>query len=580
MKKFFSYNTVLFNKRQLMMLGALCITFLGTSILETVSVGALYPFFTSLLNPEAITEQKWYLLLSYWVKLDSVTKYLVLFLILLITLYLVKTVALLGAARFQVRTLTRLRCDISKELYAKVLSQEYSVLKHKNTAEIQRTLTTDVSYTFNAVSAAMTMVQQAITGIAFVGILICMDPILTFGMSVLMVAVYFLYQKMSGRLTTTAGKKARTAFIGMLQTTRESIGMIKLVLVSGKQKYFVDRYNQFTEEHAQQEQKSLFFQKIPRIIFEVVVMCGVLLYILVLICTDGDFLGRLPVFITFALATVKLIPVVSSLASNSNTIRFCLAPFERVCEVVREKPAGEVAGEPMEKPMDEMGPKALTRGVEVVDLQFAYEDGITLLNQVSIEIPANKITGFIGKTGSGKTTMADLILGLYEPISGDILIDGMPLQEMRKWWAGKVGYVTQAVVLQDSTIRENLTWGLEKEADEEKLWSCLRAVQMEEFVLKLPDGLDTRTGENGARLSGGQIQRLGIARALYHDPVFLVLDESTSALDHETEAAVLQTLQNIREGRTILLITHRDTAMNICDRVYDFTNGEVHCTKQ
>ena len=183
---------------------------------------------------------------------------------------------------------------------------------------------------------------------------------------------------------------------------------------------------------------------------------------------------------------------------------------------------------------------------------------------------------FVGVTGSGKTTLADIILGLHTPLSGKVLADGVDIAEHPEWWASLLGYIPQFVYLCDDTIRANVAFGEEREnVDDEWVWKCLERAQLKEFVENLPEGLDTITGENGVRLSGGQRQRIGIARALYTNPQFLVMDEATSSLDGETEAAIVSAINRLSGDITILIIAHRLSTIENCDIVYRIENGKA-----
>jgi ATP-binding cassette subfamily C protein len=198
------------------------------------------------------------------------------------------------------------------------------------------------------------------------------------------------------------------------------------------------------------------------------------------------------------------------------------------------------------------------------------------IEDVSLEIPRGHWIGLIGPTGAGKTTLADLMLGLFVPTSGRILVDGRDLQEDVAGWQRNIGYVPQDVYLTDDTVRRNVAFGLpDPDINDEQVWKVLRAAQIDNLVASLPDGLSAMVGERGERLSGGERQRLGIARALYRDPQVLVVDEGTANLDNETEAAIVETLSRLRGEKTIIVIAHRLGVVKDCDRVYLLRQGRV-----
>ena len=224
----------------------------------------------------------------------------------------------------------------------------------------------------------------------------------------------------------------------------------------------------------------------------------------------------------------------------------------------------------------------LTEGVKIEHLRFRFEDAQEdLYTDLSLTIPAGKSVAFIGVTGSGKTTLADVLLGLHAPLSGRVLADGHNIHEEPVWWADRVGYIPQMIYLCNDSIRKNVAFGFsEKDIDDARVWLCLEEAQLKEFVEGLPDGLDSLTGENGVRLSGGQRQRIGIARALYTDPQFLVMDEATSALDNETERAIIESVNRLAGKKTLLIIAHRLTTIEDCDLVFRIENGQARLVRE
>lgn len=217
------------------------------------------------------------------------------------------------------------------------------------------------------------------------------------------------------------------------------------------------------------------------------------------------------------------------------------------------------------------------REIRVDNIRFHYPGTEkNVFSQASLTIPKNKSIALIGPSGQGKTTMADIILGLLEPQQGAVLVDGVDIRKGMHAWNRKLGYIPQTISLLDASIRDNILFGVAAaEADEARLQEALREAQLKEFVDTLEDGLDTVIGEGGVRLSGGQRQRIGIARALYRSPEILVLDEATSALDNDTEAAVMEAIEYLAGSKTLIIIAHRLSTIRNCDLVYRIEAGQV-----
>ena len=198
------------------------------------------------------------------------------------------------------------------------------------------------------------------------------------------------------------------------------------------------------------------------------------------------------------------------------------------------------------------------------------------MDGIDISIPKGSSVGFIGPSGVGKTTAADIILGLLNPSSGEVLADGRNVHENPGAWQQMIGYIPQNVYLSDNTIRRNVAFGLEDDQiDDDKIWAAIKKAQLYELAQELPQGLDSFVGEHGLRLSGGQRQRVGIARALYHDPEVLVMDEATSSLDNETEMEITRSINMLSGEKTLIIIAHRETTVKKCDIKYYFKNGKV-----
>ncbi|MDE5865681.1 MAG: ATP-binding cassette domain-containing protein, partial [Lachnospiraceae bacterium] len=215
--------------------------------------------------------------------------------------------------------------------------------------------------------------------------------------------------------------------------------------------------------------------------------------------------------------------------------------------------------------------------IELKNITYKYPNTDTLIfNNANMEIPIGKSIGIVGTTGSGKTTVVDILLGLLRLQSGEILADGIDVMERYQEWLKNIGYIPQMIFMIDSTIRKNVAFGYaDEDIDDDKVWEALKEAQLDEFVRGLPEGLDTCIGERGIRISGGQRQRISIARALFEDPEVLILDEATSALDNDTEAAIMESINRLQGRKTLIIIAHRLQTIEKCDIVYRVENGKV-----
>jgi ATP-binding cassette, subfamily B, bacterial PglK len=309
-----------------------------------------------------------------------------------------------------------------------------------------------------------------------------------------------------------------------------------------------------------------------RPIMESIAVIG-MLFIVLFLLQQGHSIGILAsILALFALAIQRLLPAINSIVGEYNKLRYHVYSVKPVYEDIINfrKYSKENKKENIEK-------TTLKDKIELKNISYTYpESKEEVLKNISLSIPKEKAVGFVGATGSGKTTLIDLILGLLEPTKGNILVDGKDIRNNLKAWHKNIGYIPQFIYLSDDTIANNIAFGLtEKEIDQEKLKEAIEASQLDEFVKRLPNGLDTFIGERGIRLSGGQRQRVGIARALYNNPEILVMDEATSSLDNITEKFVIQAIENLKKERTVIIIAHRLTTVKNCDKLYLIKDGRI-----
>jgi ABC-type multidrug transport system fused ATPase/permease subunit len=275
-----------------------------------------------------------------------------------------------------------------------------------------------------------------------------------------------------------------------------------------------------------------------------------------------------PVVGLFAATAFRVLPSVNKVVGSRQLLKVSRNAIETIY--------GDLHLPVLERRTSEVTPL----GFEVLNVQsltFNYE-GIadSVLNNVNVHIQKGEAVGFVGQSGSGKSTLIDIMLGLLEPQSGSVLINGQKISQVKTAWQKSIGYIPQAIFLMDDSLRRNIAIGIaDNQIDEIAIRDALKSAQLEDFVASLPEGLDTVVGERGVRLSGGQRQRIGIARALYHRPSVLVLDEATSSLDTETEHGVMQAVQALQGDKTVIIVAHRLSTVEYCDRLYRLDAGRI-----
>ena len=547
------------------------------ALLDTVTVALMAPFMTLLTNLTGYDESMFGRFMSRTFGVTDSNQAILILTIGFIVLYAVRGGCKIAYNFWQQRSIASYRADLARRLFRKIMNKPYAWHLMHNSAETQRLVGVDVFRCFSIVDNLISCMSYLLTVIGIIAVLVSLNVALT-GILFGLVFLFMLWvrkglKKHIDRYSAISHRANAETYAWVAQ----SLGGLKNILVKRKQEYYVKRYYGLADAAAVCESSYHALDQLPKVLVDTAGMrlvggAGL----------AGRRLGHalnatLPVFAAFAIAAMRMIPIVSNLTSVINNVNFFRPSIDAVYDTVTEggDPGTEPESRAAEAPADHSG--QLEKGIELSHIAFRYDQAQdALYEDLNLEIPARKSVAFVGTTGSGKTTLADIILGLHRPTAGKVLADGIDTAEQPEWWSSLLGYIPQFVYLCDDTIRANVAFGEEREdIDDEKVWDCLEKAQLKEFVESLPEGLDTVTGENGVRLSGGQRQRIGIARALYTDPQFLVMDEATSSLDGETEQAIVQAINRLSGDITILIIAHRLSTIENCDIVYRIENGKA-----
>jgi ABC-type multidrug transport system fused ATPase/permease subunit len=354
-----------------------------------------------------------------------------------------------------------------------------------------------------------------------------------------------------------------------IQRLQEGLGGAKDVKLLGRESDFLAQYRLHNAGSAQLIQRQATLQALPRLWLELLAVSGLAALVLVMIGQGKPLEALLPTLGLFTAAAFRLMPSVNRVIATVQNVRFSLPVINAMHSEFALLDATIVPESAQPFPFR----SALV--LDQINFQYPSADAQALCN-VSLVIPQGSSVGFIGGSGAGKSTLVDIILGLFTPCSGIVKVDGTDIQTNLRGWQDQIGYVPQSIYLTDDTLRRNVAFGLPADQiDEAAVWRAIRAAQLEQFVNDSPQGLDTLVGERGIRLSGGQLQRIGIARALYHDPPVLVLDEATSSLDTATEHDVMRAVRALHGNKTLLIVSHRLSTVEHCDHLFRLEQGRL-----
>jgi ABC-type multidrug transport system fused ATPase/permease subunit len=554
--------------------GLFCLMFLG-ALLEMAGIGLFLPFLQIALAPERLARLSFPMpggLERYLLALPQATL-LMSFAALLFAFYLLKNVFLACLAYLSLRFTFHSEAALQRRLLAAYLARPYAEHLRRNSSELIRTVMNSSRTVFKGVAvASLTLAMDMILALAAASALLLIAPkeglfagLLMLG---LVAGLYLPIRRQIGK----GGQAAQRHFASLYYWMGQSLGSVKEIKVLGREPYFLGKFGGEARMLSASLLRVTGLGQMPRYLAEIIVMGVLLGYFALSVAAAPGGLGQsLPVLGVFAAAALRLLPSVNRIIQSLNNIREGRAAVDLIHDELL------ALGHQTPAKIDSETAISFQQEILLDGVDFRHAgSSVNVLQDIHLRIEKGASVALAGASGAGKTTLADILLGLLLPSEGCLRIDGRDAGEARRSWQDHVGFVPQNIYLLDDTIRRNVAFGLgDEEINEAAVRRAIQAAQLEGFVASLPQGLDTVVAENGARLSGGQRQRLGIARALYRDPDVLVLDEATSALDGETEREVVAALDALKGSKTLIVVAHRLSTIRSCDRVVFLEQGRL-----
>ena len=490
--------------------------------------------------------------------------------LLLVGVYLIKAIFLALLAWWQLRFAYGVQAQISQRLFTVYLHQPYTFHLQRNSAQLIRNVINEVSMiTGNAILPVMMLLTEGLVLIGLCGLLLAVEPQGALMVVSVLGAAAWGFHRLTRRNIEQWGK-ARQYHEGLrLQHLQQGLGGAKDVKMFGREADFLQQYRVHNYQSAHVAQMQSTLQQLPRLWLELLAVSGLAILVISMLVQNRALEAVLPTLGLFAAAAFRLMPSVSRILGAVQALRYGM-PMIDVLHAELNLKIPETAGN--------LTPSApFHSSMELSHVSYTYPAAASAaLKEISLLIKRGESVGFIGASGAGKSTLVDIILGLLTPDRGVMRVDAKDIQQNLRNWQDQIGYVPQSIYLTDDTLRRNVAFGLpDDQIDDAAVKRAIQSAQLEDFVRSLPDGLMTMVGERGIRLSGGQRQRIGIARALYHDPAVLLLDEATSSLDTETERGVVQAVKALKGNKTILIVAHRLSTVEHCDRLFRIENGKL-----
>ena len=564
----------IFTKKEKIHLAFVFLVILIGSFIELLGVSVFLPFIDILMKPESIMEQKKYRYFYELFGFSSTDHFLIALGILICAVYLFKNLYLTFQQNCMLKFSYTTRMHLATKLLSTDMAEPYTFHLNKNISELQRSLQYDANQFMQLINSSLQVLAEVAVVICLGIYLIYVSPTISMVIIGLVVICIGLFFWISKKFSKKIGAQNEAYNAQLYQWINQSLGGIKEVKVLNREKFFVDSYKTVYKKLIKGAKNNEMLAAIPKYILETVCIIGMIIAVIgKLLWGRRDLNAFVVQMSAFAVAAFRLLPSVGKISAYINNIMYSIPSLDLIYKDLKEIENFI----PKENDISVVEKWNFNNSIELLNVSYAYEGtDKKVLNNISLTIRKGETVALIGSSGAGKTTLADVFLGLLIPQQGSIRVDGKNIYENMNSWHRMLGYIPQTIYLSDDTIRNNVAFGIkEEDIDEQAVVEALKKAQLYDFIQTLEQGLETFVGDRGVRLSGGQRQRIGIARALYCNPEVLVLDEATSALDTETETAVMEAIDSLKGYKTMVIIAHRLTTIQNADKIYEVTDGNV-----
>ncbi|MDR1451534.1 MAG: ABC transporter ATP-binding protein/permease [Helicobacteraceae bacterium] len=532
------------------------------ALTETIGLGAIMPFVAAATNPTLVKTDARYRAVCDALGFQSATEFIVAFGLALIVFYLFRGAILSAQAYLSARFSVGAGEDLKRRLFIKTLELSYVDFARRNVGKLVKGVMSNSLTATSLLRSTLVLFAELFVFFALYATVWIVHWKITFVLSAILIVKIVVVLKTISKRVHKMGVKSSNISAVMYETLQSAFGNFKIIKITGNASEIAQRFSKRVAQLAQNSIATQTLSAAPRISIETmgfVILVSLVIYVIV---KYQDASAIVPIVSMFALVLYRLLPSAQRIVYAFNEIQ----SYRHVLPLIFDDLNANA-------PVEGDGSVTFANEIALRNVSFAFEPSKPIFQNLTLTIAKGQRIGLCGKSGGGKSTLVDLICGVYEPQSGAILIDGGALtRDNIRNWRKKIGYIPQEVYLFDGSVAENVAFG--KRYDEEEIARALRQANIYDFLLT-HDGLNTRVGDGGVLLSGGQKQRVAIARALYANPDILILDEATSALDNETEAKIMDEIYEAAQGKTLIAIAHRIGTLSRCDRIYTLKDGNL-----
>lgn len=564
-------------KQRKQAIGVFVLVVIGAAF-ETLGVAAVLPFVYAVLDTSQLWNNQYIMMFADTFGINTDTQLIISLGILIGVFYICKNLFLMGVSYLENKFKADFVYEVSKLMLYSYMKRPYIYFLGTNSAEMIRGLNDDIVSINDMMTALFKIFSLGFMMIGIGVFLVIQEPVMALGIILLAVIVFAVIVLVVKKKIRELGKLKIVYATAAYKYANQAINGIKEISIMKRDDYFLNSYTGITSKKKNADAVYNSISVAPERIVEATFVCG----IIGIVCIQVGIGGMKETLITnlaaFAVGAMRVMPSLSTLTGRMTQFMYLRPALSGICKNIEAARYQEKMFLEMQDSIDSNEHKVdFCDKVVIRDVDWKYPNTDKyILKDTRITIHKGECVALVGKSGAGKTTLADILLGLLKPKKGSVSMDGMDIYAIPYAWSKIIGYVPQTVYLIDDTIRNNVAFGIEeKEVDDAKVWKALEKAQLKEFTEALPDRLNTIIGERGVKFSGGQRQRIAIARALYHDPEIMVFDEATAALDGETEEAVMDAINMLRGEKTLIIIAHRLNTIRYCNRFYEVREQKV-----
>jgi ATP-binding cassette, subfamily B, bacterial PglK len=569
--KLISKIRLILTKKELKQLVLIFFGILLLGVFEVIGVSGVLPFIAVVASPEIIFENDYLLKVYIFFNFQSANSFTTFLGLVLISLIFISNSYQAFMNWVFVKFTNMLNYRIATRMLEKYLYKDYEFFLNRNTSDLTKNILNEASRTAKLIITALQVFSKTIISLNFIILLIYVDPLIALFTCLFMGGSYTLIYLYFKNKIHSKGLEISQYSFHLLKAINESMSGIKDIKLHSNEAEFLKRFSLPAKKIAINQALAALISTTPRYLLEVIAFGGIVAIIVSLLAINGSDNNLFPIISLYAMVGYRLLPAFQQIYSGVSTLKFDLPALDNIVHEFNDS-------SPIKIELTETYPIIFRDKISINKVNFVYEgSNANILSNLELEILKNTTIGIVGSTGSGKTTLIDIILSLLIPSSGSVLIDGVEITSKNRFeWQKQIGYVPQSIYLTDDSILANIAFGAPfDEIDLRQAEKASKMANIHNFIQTLPAKYDTLVGERGVRLSGGQIQRIGIARALYHDPDVLVLDEATSSLDGLTETSIIEAIRNLLHEKTIILIAHRISTVKDCDTIHLMENGNI-----